>query len=315
MLRRYKRRYPLKRRYGRYGRYKKRRVTTRYRRTKKRYSRRSKAFRRTTRGANIKSKCTGTGNVDPIPQPITGLTTINDVNVLDEFGDNNIKLWLGQMHAQMLPYPTSLNSTNISTDRRLSNSVLIKGFKINRTFSMDLTPVYDSTGPVIVHYCLMQPKSPYTNFMFTGVLNPVLTERMFRDYSDIDDESKNFEGNTITTKSWKYDRVHGVLNKDHGFRTITHKKKVLWNTRGRLEPGAGASQLNRLSYMWHMNTYVKYGKWVNYSEATSNIPDEPIFEVMWYETVDNQKYGSVGASASNFLSTTRRAWCYFDDVK
>lgn len=286
--------------------YKKRTMRRVYK--KRRYAKKSKLCRRSVPSTRQKAKCVGTDAV--ATTFATGNRaggTIEAIH-LGNRTSNHISVPNGQLYTKAIPYPDPVGTAN-TVDARRGNAVYISGVKIDRTFSnTDIeTDAALWRGPIVVHWCLMQPKDLGLKLDVDKVSLP---GRFFRDYSDKLDETANFTSiRTSDPYFWDELKVNGTLNPDNGYKIITHQKKILTSrVPGNYSQGMPKTQ-NALPHVWHIKRYYKYCKVADWQEATDVLPQRPLYEVWWWEWLDN-----INSSNSSILVTHNNIKTYYRNL-
>ena len=193
-------------------------------------------------------------------------------------GGANQQMALGELNYAVLPYPPlgtgSVNEVNV----RKNNSVYFKGVRICRTFYLPTTATHISTTTGIeIHWCLMQQTAASVSNI--GAFDGNIKSNFWRDHTAATSKGRNWV-DYAPTDVWsaEYNCLKPMQGND--FKVLTHRKKTLWR------PFSD----NTKPYFWKIDKYFKINKQIDYMSSTSGVPQLPIYEVFWCNTISSDGF-------------------------
>lgn len=266
------------------------------------YKGRKRLARRMVKAPRVKSL----GTQDPAPQASPG--------ALGQ--DNNKALNMGTLGWRSLPYPAWSSTNTINTRQGLT--IWMSGVKICRQFYVPYNATEELLQPVEVHWGLIQLKqSMEKSGIDASTLGSLIKQDFFRSRESNSRKAKDFvdyTGSGGAKPDWDMTFNCCPMNPDGAFKVLAHKRKVLTPSFST----AIARQPARRSY-WKIEYYQKIGQRAVWDEtATSGndqYPENPIFEVFWYNTItpDNFPTEPAGALAQEWLRTQSYNILYWKD--
>lgn len=218
------------------------------------------------------------------------------------FSDN---LKLGCLTQNIVPFPRADSYADRLNTKQTAN-LFVKGIRFVRTFEFNSPPTdgedpVKNCPPIIMHWAVIQMKQPNA---FVDDWTDIIKNKFFRTFDQSFDRVENFVDNDETSL-WSSDKNWNRMNPDGNFAILTHRKKML---KQRL--GETALDYKVQPYLWHIDMYMKLNKTFNYTNTDQAYPDNPLFEVAWYQTVTPTNY-PFGFSNYTYVSSIRQPTVYY----
>lgn len=145
---------------------------------------------------------------------------------------------------------------------------------------------------------MKEPNVPFDNWK-----NEIAT-KFFRTFDDSFDRVADFaDNNSASTYDSKLN--YCKMNPDGNFNILTHRTKML-STKF----GIQGYDWKMSPFLWHIDTYMKLNKTFTYGNTDNAYPDNPLFEVYWYQTVTPTDY-PFGYSDYEYVGTFRQNTVFF----
>lgn len=209
---------------------------------------------------------------------------------------------MGRIHAASMPWP-ELTTTNTLTSRQ-RNTIHITGIKICRQFTYP-APATD-VGPIELHWCLVQAKDPAMQSTSLDYQND-----FFRDNNTNTSRSVNFP--TYTGSSpWNMLMNCAPMNPNGKLKILTHRKFALvpYNANNY----ADKAGVNRQPHYVKIDRYFKINKNFNWDNDTDVNPQNQIFELWWYNTIEPSLFPA-DPTAVNYLEWDKAHTVYWKNNK
>lgn len=309
------------------------------RRYKRRVLRRYKFHRRSAPGVKARTKCRMTPSTG-VPVDRGASATNFDFTAGDAF--MNFNCAMGRVYHKLLIEPRSadFNPTadssttyaNSSQVKRDGNAIFLHGFKINRTFHIQLEGRIPKTN-IMLNYAVIQwNHNAYTNATTAPAYDPSQQgeprnnplARFFRDHTQGGNAYRDFTPYTATGV-WNHEMNVLSMNPDEQYRIITHRRIILQPPTSVASGNVGISNGGNFesvksrwkgcSYEYNMNHYFKVYKTMSYDDVDSVVMDQPFAEIWWYNATHSEgKPTNVTLTPGYYLQTFAKNSCYWSET-
>lgn len=211
---------------------------------------------------------------------------------------------MGTLNQAYVPFP----KTNAYSDRltaKKEQHAFIKGIRFVRTFEFirpnETEEAVEACPPIIMHWAVIQlkePNVPVENW------TAEIKKKFFRSFDDDFDRCEDFEDNGPNT-TWNSTHNWLKMNPDGNFNILTHRKRRMYQ-----KSGIQGLDYKTHPYLWHIDTWMRINKTFTYTNTDQAYPDNPLFEVYWYNTVTPTDY-PFGVTNFAFVGTIRQHTVYF----
>nr|WCR62209.1 MAG: capsid protein [Circoviridae sp.] len=211
---------------------------------------------------------------------------------------------MGTLYVQNVSFPQS-SSSAARINTKYGANLTVKGIRFARTFERlrfsETEEEIPVCPPVIMHWAVVQLKEPK---VFFQDWKEKIATGFFRTFDDSYDRIANFVDNNATST---FDSTMNLckMNPDGNFNILTHRRKMLTQ-----KYGSAGLDWKMSPWLWHIDTYMKLNKTFTYSDTDQVYPDNPLFEVYWYQTVTPTEY-PIGKSDAEYVATFGQNTVYF----
>lgn len=202
---------------------------------------------------------------------------------------------MGTLTMDMCRMP-DMSSSNFYNAREGAN-VYIRGIKVCRYFeNTETNRAYE------VHHCLIQ---------FKGGTTPevsAIKPEFFRSHAASNDRVQAFTDYPVVgTATWDMHMNCNQLNPNKEISILWHKRRWLMpkelNTTGNMR------------HVWKLDKYVPIKKRFSFPYQSVNYPNQPIFELYWYNTITPSDFPGSNQGAVVDVKTMGQTTTYFKDLK
>lgn len=211
---------------------------------------------------------------------------------------------LGTLYVNVVNFPSS-STTASRINTKYGANLYVKGIRFTRTFEMSRTLTGEeeipACPPVIMHWAVVQMKRPKVPF---NEWKTEIATKFFRTFDDSFDRVADFVDNA-NTSTFDSTLNYCKMNPDGNFNILTHRKKMLSS-----KYGVEGYDWKTSPFLWHIDSYMRINKTFTYSNTDAAYPDNPLFEVYWYQTATPTDY-PFGYSDHEYIGTFRQNTCFF----
>jgi len=221
---------------------------------------------------------------------------------------DTVRVSLGNFAWQFFITPAS-NTDDRSLTARHGNKVSVRGLRICRQF--EFLPPGEALGvcpPIMVHYAILQAKKP--DFANQGESTQTLQLKLdfFRVFEYQNKRSADFVSNGPLSL-WSNLMNTAPINPDSDFNVITHMRRVMEQPPALVDTPTGSLNIRQRNYVWNIRKYMKINKTLNVANVYDSQLDNPLIEVIWYQTVTPEGYPNPADQL--WLQTWQQNTCYF----
>lgn len=214
----------------------------------------------------------------------------------------NSFLGMGILYQNVVSMPQS-NASAAVINSKGKQHLYVKGIRFCRSFEFFKPTSGEEASPtcppIMMHWAVIQLKEP--NVPFENWKDEI-SNKFFRTFDDTYDKVENFIDNDDSSL-WSTDKNWNRINPDGNMNILTHRKRVL-TQNDRTE-----GDIRIRPYLWQIDTYMPIKKTLIYSNSDQPYPDNPLFEVYWFQTLTPTDYPY--PSNADLVTTFRQHTVYY----
>lgn len=206
---------------------------------------------------------------------------------------------------QLIPYNISAPVFGDGPNRRERQTFFLKGFRICREFYYNRNSSATNSRPIEIHYAIIQWKCPIDNDDVVAPVNK-LAKNFFRYNNGNIDKSRDFGrpiagqehlAYTLAGDPWEMYLNCLKMNRNNGYRVLTHRRKVLNCVTSIAEAE------NRC--VWKIDKYYRVNKWMETEDRDSIRYKNPMYEVYWCNYQTPYDFPSDPTAITDYIRTNK----------